>query len=250
MKKSILMFVALLALTTGVASAAGTALRWNLCLGDGGLPNKPFACNTNTGNHILNGSFVLPADLLRASGTEVVLDLASASAVLPAWWSFKNTGTCRQLSTTYNATNAAAANCPDWSAGQAAGGVGAYNIGQRGPNTARLIAATAVPGAALQDLLGGQEYFAFQLVINSAKTVGTGACEGCLTPVCIVFNSVNVTTPVAANNVKVSGASNGTDADFATWQGGGAPQTPVGSGCPAATPTRSSTWGAVKSLYR
>jgi len=68
--------------------------------------------------------------------------------------------------------------------------------------------------------------------------------------VCIVFNSLNLTTPVAANNRKLSGPTNGTDSNFCTWQGGGNPGGPRGTGCPGATPTRSSTWGTVKSLYR
>ena len=32
---------------------------------------------------------------------------------------------------------------------------------------------------------------------------------------------------------------------YVTWQGGG-----VFGGCPAATPTRNTTWGSVKALYR
>jgi hypothetical protein len=74
-------------------------------------------------------------------------------------------------------------------------------------------------------------------------------------PACLVFNSVNMTTPVLANNVKLSGSEVGADANFATWQGGvGVVVLPYpggngGAGCGAATPTQNRTWGAVKSMY-
>lgn len=252
MKKVILLCGTLLALTAVVATAApGTNLRWVNCFGDAGTQNRNFACNTNTGNHILVGSFELGADILQASGNEVVIDIAAADAVLPAWWAFKNAGTCRQTSQSMNFTiPGTAVVCADWANGQAAGGIGAYNIGQSGPNTARVVAAIAVPATALADLFGGQEYFSYNLVMNSAKTVGLGSCTGCQVPVCVVFNSVKVTTQVAANDRTVAGPTNGIDSNFATWQGGGAPATPRGNGCPAATPTKNSTWGSVKSLYR
>jgi len=179
----------------------------------------------------------------KAAGTQT-------AGPIPAWWQFKNTGTCRQTALVMNATiSPAAVNCIDWASGQAAGGIGAYNIGIAGPNTARIVAALAVPASALADLFGATEYFSYNLSISNVKTVGTGACAGCTTPACIVFNSVKVTTQVAANDRTVAGATNGTDSNFCTWQGGAGTDSARGVGCPAATPTRNSTWGKVKSLY-
>jgi len=251
MKKVTLLCGILLALSATVAAAGpGVGLRWTACLSDGGAINRTFACNLNTGTNLLVGTFEMGADLPQVSGNEVVIDLASASNPLPMWWAFKNTGTCRATSLAMNFTyNASAVNCADWAQAQSAGGIGAYNIGARGPNTARIVAAIAVPSTALMDLLGAQEYFSFNLTINNLKSVGTGSCVGCADPVCIVFNSINLTTPILANNVKLSGPSNGTDGNYCTWQGGGGVSTPGGSGCPQATPTRNATWGQVKSLY-
>jgi hypothetical protein len=257
MKKVTLLCGLLLAMSASMAAAAtGVGLRWTTCIGDAGTPNKNFACTSNTGTNTLVGTFELgAAGLLATSGNEIIVDIAAAGATLPAWWGFKVAGTCRTASLSMGTTNAAGVNCADWGQGQAAGGIGAYNIGQRGPNTARVVAAVAVAPDFLQDLLGGQEYFSFTININNAKTVGTGACAGCSTPVCIVFNSVNLTTPILANNIKISGPSNGTDADFATWQGGAGvivapyPGGNGGTGCPQATPTQNKTWGAVKSMY-
>ena len=250
MKKVTLLCAFLLAMSATVAAAAGVGLRWTSCLSDGGLANKAFACNSNAGTNTLVGTFVTgAAGLAQVSGNEVVIDLASASTPLPAWWQMKNAGTCRQAALTMNfVAPATAANCTDWAVGAAAGGIGAYNIGLRGPNTARLVAALAVAPDNLQDLVSGQEYFSFNVVISNAKTVN--GCAGCLDPVCIVFNSINLTTPVLANNVFLTGPSNGTDANYATWQGGGAPVVGAVTGCPQATPTKNKTWSQVKALYR
>jgi hypothetical protein len=259
MKKVTLLCGLLLAVSATIASAApGVGLRWTDCIGDGGAANKNFACNANTGSNVLVGTFELGAvGLGTTSGEEIIIDIAAAGATLPAWWAFKNAGTCRSGSLAIGSALplSAAGGCSDWAAGGATAGIGAYNIGQRGPNTARVIAASAVAPDALQDLLGGTEYFSFALTINNLKTVGTGLCAGCNVAACIVFNSLNMTTPILANNVKISGASNGTDSNFATWQGGAGvvvapyPGGNGGTGCPQATPTQNKTWGAVKSMY-
>jgi len=253
MKKVTLLFGLLLAFTASVALAApGVNLRWTSCAGDGGTLNKTFACNSNAGTNILVASFELGEDILQSSGQELVIDLASATTPLPAWWSFKNVGTCRLGALGINTTvSATAANCVDWASnGAATGGLGAYNIGERGPNTARIKIAIAVAAAGLVDLLTATEYFSCNVTVNNSKTVGTGACAGCNDGVCIVFNSIKCTTQEAIRDRTISGPANGTDSDYITWQGGGVPVVGGVTGCPAATPTRNATWGKVKSLYR
>ena len=252
MKKVILLCGMLLAVTASLASAAqGTNLRWTNCLGDGGANNRVSTCAVNTGSNLLVASYELGAALAQTSGQEVVIDIASAGAALPAWWGFKNPGTCRTASLAMNfVISASAIACTDWASGGASGGIGAYNIGARGPNTARIVAAIAVPGTGLVDQFAALEYFSNNILINNAKTVGTGACAGCLTPVCIVFNSIKLTTQVAANDRVITGATNGTDSNFAMWQGGAGVTVGAATGCPQATPTRSTTWSSVKSLYR
>ena len=252
MKKVTLLCGMLLALTAGVAAAApGVNIRWNACWGDAGVINKNFVCNTNNQSHLAVGSFEVGAMVSQASGNEIVIDIASAGPALPAWWGFKNAGTCRTTSLGLNAIIAGSAvNCADWASGQAAGGIGAYNIGVAGANTARIVAALAVPASALADIFPGQEYFSYNMTLNSAKTVGSPSCAGCQTPVCIVFNSVKITTQVPANDRTLSGPAHGGDSDFCTWQGGVGIVSPRGQDCGGATPTRNSTWGAVKSLYR
>jgi len=250
MKKASLLCVLLLALAASVASAAaGVNLRWTACFGDLGLANKNFACNSNVGSNILQGSFELGANIDNVNGSEPVVDLASAGPTLPDWWQFKNAGVCRSASLSIGA-NTAASLCPDWAGLLASENIAAYQLGLYGPTTARILLVNAVAPDALQNLAPGQEFSSFQLAINNAKTAGLGTCAGCLVPVCLVFNSLKLTTVGAVGDRILVGPTNGTDSNYATWQGGAGTISTKGQGCPQATPTKNATWGSVKALYR
>lgn len=224
---------------TGAHAYEGISLRWSNCLGDGGTLNRSFACNTNAGTHTLVGSVELGTPLASVTGHEIRIELQTMSPTLPAWWEFKNSGTCRMTSLSMNLIlPVTAVNCLDWANGQAIGGIAAYDIGFITPNRARLIAALAVPQTAMADLAAGQEYFSFSLVINNAKTVGLGACAGCLVPANLYFVSMKLTTPLGANDRTLTNPANGSDSNFALWQGG------------FPTATHRGTWGELKSLYR
>lgn len=253
----ILALLLLAAPTTGFA-AQGLNLSWSNCQGEGtGFPNRNFACGSNAGVNLMVGSFELASDFPQVIGTEIILQLASASPSLPDWWSFKNAGTCRQTSMAVNfIANPADVVCVDWSQSFAVGGVGAYCTSAfpciaapSAANVAIVKLVNAVAQENAQDLVGGTEYFDFHLLVNNAKTVGTGNCAGCSTPVCIVLNSINVVDKGSLHSRFISGPTF-PGSDFVTWQGGGVPSTPQGTGCPAATATRKTTWGSVKSLYR
>ena len=237
-------------------SAEGVNLAWNHCLGEGtGVQNVSFACNTDLGSQVMTGSFVSGRNLTNIIGLEIVIDLASASASLPAWWQLYYAGSCRPTSLTANfVPDPSDAVCVDWSLGQSVGGIGIYcasagGCASSGPNVARIKLVDAVTQQASQNLAAGTEYFAFHVSINNLKTVGAGSCEGCQTPVCIVLNSIDV---VGKNNIgsrKLTTPS-APGSNFVAWQGGGAPVVGTAVGCPAATATRHSAWGAVKALYR
>jgi len=239
LNRSILAFV-LCSFAVSTAAAAGVGLGWQQCLGDGGVPNRSFACNTNSGSNVLVGSFMLDADLLQVNGNELVVDLCTSTASLPDWWRYKNVDACRQTALSIEAQEGP--NCPDMFAGQASMNIAAYQLGLQGANAARILSVNAVPGAAVVDLLGGQEYGIAKWTITNVKTVGTGSCAGCLSPGCIVFNSANLTTVGGANDTKLTNAMS-PGSNFTMWQGGG-------YGCPFVVPVRTVTWSAVKSLYR
>lgn len=238
-------------------AAQGINLRWISCLGDGGVQNQAFACNLNTGARPMIGSFVLASDVAQVIGTEIVLELAADSPTLPAWWQFKNTGSCRlsALSAFFLAPATAVA-CEDWSQGQSVGGLGAYCTVDfpcitppPGANVAVIKVIHAVPANAAIDLTAGGEYYDFTLNLSNMKTVGTGSCAGCTVPVCIVLNSINV---VDSGNLhpRFLATATAPGSNYITWQGGGSPNVGGTIGCPAATPAQRSTWGSVKSLYR
>jgi hypothetical protein len=247
----------LVLLAASSAGAATVNLRWSNCWGDGGVMNRTFACNTNSGTENLVGSFVMPHDLSQVSGEEIVLDIAVAGATLPAWWEFKNTGTCRQGSLGINFVQpATSTNCTDWAGGGAVGGIGSYaNFYAFSPNSVRLRAVSAVPLSALADLSQGVEYYSFTVTIGHQKTVGTGACAGCSLGACLSLKGIGLTTPTPANNLSLrAGVNPGEiyDDALATWQGGAGviSQGVFATDCPAATPTRNRTWSDVKAIYR
>ncbi|MBI5170954.1 MAG: hypothetical protein HZA61_15800 [Candidatus Eisenbacteria bacterium] len=241
MKKALLLCGALLALSASVAAAAGINFNWTDC---NGTVNKTFACNSNTlSGAVMVGSYIPPAGSTAITGEEIVIDLQSSGATLPAWWQFKNTGSCRQTALSTSADFTANVNCADYWQGLAAGGATAYITPYAtAANRARLliIYATAIANAAPVD--ENTEYYAFKATITGAKSVGTGACAGCLDQVCLVLNEIKLTQPAGVGDYRIQ---NPAVRNYITWQGG-----VVAGGCPAATPTRNTTWGSVKSLYR
>jgi len=239
--KKLLLLSAMLLATATAASAAGVNLRWTACAGDGGVQNRAFACNSNLGSNVMVGSYVLDNDILHVNGNELVVDLATASASLPDWWRFTAAGTCRQAALSIAAHDGSA--CPDMFGLQASMNIAAYQMGLHGANSGRILCVNAVQTSLIVDLFAAQEYGIAKWTIQNAKTVGTGACAGCLTPTCITFNSANITTEAGLSDTKLtSEASPGSN--YITWQGG------AGTNCPAAVPTKNATWGSVKSLYR
>ena len=242
-----------LALAAPAHASGSVNLAWSRCSGEGaGSQNAAFACDTNAGQEVLVASFQLPADLAQVSGNEIVIDLLSQDDPMPAWWDFKNAGTCRQTSLSLNfAQDPGDVVCMNWQGGVASGGIGAYDMsgvppdGNIDPSLAtrhrKLKIALAVPPDALANLLAETEYFSCNIVINHAKTVGTGACGGCSGSVCLVLQDINVTTPVLANNIKMYGGTT-PGSDWAHWQGSVAD-------C-ALVPVKNKTWGQVKALYR
>ena len=232
--------VAAMLLTASSAMAAGLNLAWTLCHTDGGANNKTLACANNlSAPGTIVGSFNTDTDILAATGIEFIVDLIANDVTLPQWWL-----TSCQARFSVNSTVGTATNCFDWATGTAAGGLAAYTPNyQYGVNTARIFGAFAVPPAgvdvvALPAATG--EYFAFNIVMNAAKTSGTGNCAGCLTPVCLVFNNLKMVK--GTQDGVILGTPETPGSNVITWQGAGA-------NC-AAVPTKNQTWSQVKALYR
>ena len=242
MKKAILLCSALLAVSASVASAAGLNLAWTTC-GPSGLANKSFACTSNTGSNVMHGSFIAPEGTTAITGNEMVLDLQSASANLPAWWSMFTATSCRPAALSANFVSPGP-DCVDYWSGQASGAVGAYNtaIVPGATNRARILLVAAVAPSNAAPLDADVEYYSFTMTVTNTKTAGATGCAGCLDPVCIVLNEIKLTQPAGVGDIRIQ---NPAARNYVTWQNG-----VVTGGCPAATPARNATWGQVKSLYR
>lgn len=244
----------------------GLNLTWEQCYGDGGTANRLFACNTNSGVERLVTSFVVDQQIANVNAMEIYVNIASDSATLPAWWSMKNTGTCRPTSLTFTTTppDPASTVCFDWSNAGAVSGIAFYNIGVAGANTVKMAALSAVAIGSGIVLDPGVQYFTGSFVINHAKTVGTGACSGCQVPACLHYSYMRLfvedqpSTPYLVLNTP----ANTPNSQVATWQSGQVvglqPNCdPVTGVCSPSficstqpVNSRPSTWGAVKSLYR
>ena len=216
-----LVLLALIA-APAAAHASGVSVRWNTCLGDGGLANRSFACSgcTSSGAALV-GSFVLATDRQQVTGVKLVLDVATDSPTLPDWWQLA-TGACRQGALTVNGVIPGAANnCVDWANGLASAGAVSYTVGYSGSNTARITCRLDVPPADAVDLVADQEYFAANVRINISKFAGANACAGCTVPACIAMSAIRLYQAGSPDVTTLSGPANGLDSHYVTWQGGG-----------------------------
>jgi len=227
--------------------AAGLAVRWGTCLGDGGIANRSFACDTNAGSERLLASFAIPYDLsYLPHGYESVIDVATAGAALSPWWS----PGCRGGSITFADNDAPP--CAEITGGEGSIAVASF-VASRGPNAVRFeVRSTLVNPPRFGFVIHEVEYGMFRIDLDHARTVGAGACGGCSTPACIVFNSLRIFSSLLSlpPEITLSGAGFGPGTDFVTWQGGAGVQVGPAFGCPAATPARNRTWSDVKAIYR
>jgi hypothetical protein len=227
------------------AVAGGINLTWGSgCWQDNPSTLLTFACDSNAGSASLTTSFAIShLSPYQTSTLAAKLDLQSDSALLPDWWQLRSPEGCRA---------GALAVTTDFSGAPG----GCVHPGQTQEHIYVYWVTTALPGPyeppsapnrvrlKVSDffrelypritLVPGIEYYAFRIIVNFTKSAGPGACQGCETPLTVVFNdlwtdSEHLTAPIA--NVCVR------------WQAGGV--TPC-----SATPARNPTWGQVKGLYR
>ncbi len=246
MKKPWLIACSLLALSASAALAQGINLSYNDC-GTFGIANKTFACNNNTatgtGLNTMVASFVAPAGVNQYVSCESELEIQTDSATLPEWWKIRGTGQCRNGVLLNNADfTAGPFSCVDFWGGAAAGGIGAYDLNYGGLNRSHIKLVWAVAPDAAGALADGTEYYAFKLSFNNSKSFGTGACAGCSVPACINMRYIKLVQPSVLNDNRT--ISNPASRAHVTWQSASDPI------CVGATPSKNSTWGAVKALYR
>jgi hypothetical protein len=262
-RRPLIVLTLLLVAAAPAAAAPGVRISWDHCSADGRIANKNFACNTNSGIETLVISFESPVARTDRTGIEISVPIFAAEpAVLPAWWQFRLPGTCRLTAVSSSLVPADPSACANPWPETAASGT-AYRLADWGPSSAQLLIAAAVPAPDSFSVVAGVEYFAVRVNINHTKSVGAGACAGCMDPVCIGIGYVKIVSPLFGDDILLAaGTDNPGGGDVAvTWQGahvnqffdrGGAIVRFVSMTCvPAgATATRRETWGRLRSLYR
>ena len=222
--------VALSIILAGPAMAAGVNIAWDGCLGDPEAASlKTFACDRNTGVDVLYVSFVPGVSLAGATIVEIALDLRTRSGrSLPSWWDAAGSGACRRaqfgasLQPTSTATCAGWNPAPDFVTSR-------FNFGYPTPDAARLVVTTH----ASLSVVAGVHYLGCRFALQHVATTGPSACAGCAEPVDITVSAVRLAN-LTVEQVLTTPQSK----SVAFWQ----EDRPV--------PTRLTSWGALKSLYR
>ena len=224
------------------ARAAGLSIAWQDCraLGGAGVDNQSFGCSSEINDMLLDPAFVLSAPLDSVISFELVIDVDVAATFLPPWWRM-DPGQCRENGWSANAS--APGSCSDPWRGTGVAAFQGWLAGQPGgsPRHGRLLVAAAANPGTFVTLDADVAYSAARVLLRSNNTL---TCGGCSTPACLVFNSVLIRRlPGSSVETVFLSVPEVPGLERVSWQGGS------GADCQA-VPTRRSTWGAVKSLYR
>jgi hypothetical protein len=212
--------------------AAGFNIAWGEC-GLHGNSNEDFACDTNSGMHDFVVSFVAPQGITSLQYIDVVLTLEiDGQATLPEWWQVNLSAGCRQQAMNIS-LDFTGGSCLDYWASKPH--LATWVITDPSIlGVPRLEVIAYVPEAQASGLIGGAEYYAFRATIDNRHTVGDTTCAGCNLPATIAVRSISLNQTPSLPNFGLTSAA---DRGEIRWQG-------------SSVPTRTSTWGLVKSLYR
>lgn len=235
------LFLAMLLTALGARSGLAfptSRVTWFDC-GPSAPDSRTFACDTNDGSETLYATFTPDTDVPGVASLTTEIDVAIFIQQVPSWWNFGQVGDCRN-NLPISGDVSAGASCRSWSTAPVRAILTGYSIDNfhTGYNVER-IRLNLVP-AALQSLHAGVEVGLLRMDVPHAPTVGSGACSGCESGLCIELYPYVIAYDAARN--ELAGWSIWATAAF--WQGGT-------HGCePDVTPARRSSWGAIKSLYR
>lgn len=225
--KSLCVVVAIMIVSAVQAEGAGVNIAWDTC-GPAGSERASSSCTSNVGTRSFVVSFVPeePFDGASVVGCRLLIWTDNGNP-LPSWWQMA-AGSCREGGLDIEFHGSAGSPCDtipsvmtDWD----------YVQQQVSPSTAYLFATSGSTGTGI-DLVPGQEYFVLRANINQVKTVGADSCGGCWTPMGIVVEFVSVASEQESFSLD--------DPDRRReilWQ-------------PDIVPTRATTWGQIKRLYR
>lgn len=224
---------------TGRAGTRGFNLSWNGCATNFASLQRCYACDGQAGvSFVFQGSFRPVHSIPDFAGTSSIVDITSESATLPDFWKIA-TGDCAAAA--FSARNPVVGGGCATPSLFASGNVGGgYSVEYRSPGRVRLRVDWAVASPAPPPLVAGQLYPAFAIMMDADAAVMAG-CQGCATGALIELNSIEVFGFGVTEDelINVSDVRN-----FVVWQ-----EYPFYSPC-TVTSTRSTSWGAIKSMYR
>jgi hypothetical protein len=254
--KSALIWIAALGVFASTpAWSQGLNLYWNDC-SVAGASLERFACDTNEGSHTLVVSFIAPDSVFSFVSAESRIFLLANASDPPDWWRLRNqSGQLNQCRTGALATSSdfttGPSSCADLFRGQGAGGVNTYQVGYGGNFQVKLQVIHSLPtiGAA-HPLTPGIEYYACKVIIDNRKTIGADACGGCNVGLLLWLDNVRLLQPAGSPGGNRDVYSYYGDHRLASWQciGFCGLHDPCNFDC--TTPTRTNSWGQIKSLYR
>jgi len=234
--------VAMLVLLAPAAAASSVgwgSLNWgDACWGDAGAAsNLTWACDSDTYTGIrMTCSFDLGQGMPALLGAEFYLVGMTETTSVPDWWKLGDaiSGDCRANLISLTAEKSFSSACVSPWQGEQLGGIASYFWDAGSVGRMSLCGAWVMADPVAVD--AGVEYFAFQIRISAAKTVG--GCAGCSVPVVWSLNRLLIDRLEESPLVLESPFSGGNQS--LTWQS--STSTPV--------PVRNATWGQIKSLYR
>jgi len=241
MRKALMMAGLLVVFTANIVSAQSVDLNWNECSG-GTLDaaDKTTACTSNTGFNHLIASFYAGPGVTNLESIEVIIDYQVAGGILPCWWDLKD-GSTRAAALVILDTDPGDPGsglplfkCPNnFFLDRAGAGVG--GMVQTGADRGRFAAAIALGSGQGAAPASGEEYACGFRITNALTTT----CTGCTQPAVFVLNRVTLGQP-GQPSIELNSPQNN---NCTSWRSA------TGVNC-GAVPTRKSTWGSLKALYR
>lgn len=225
--------VAILAIAIGPHVALATVptspnihLDWDGCTASA-TSNRDFACDTDTGEDVLVASFT--ADELPDAPAWFTFSVWFESGTTqPSWWQVYPGG-CRAGALRLDELPPAPSTCLHFPSSLFAASQQSMTDGASLTGFIQL----AQPNPP-ERLLAGEDYFLFNMRLQHPHTANADSCSGCRTPMYIYFRELVLVMATPGLQYTYDGFVT----PKATWQ------------VPAQVPTRNTTWGRLKSLYR
>jgi hypothetical protein len=248
--KKLLWLCALLVPATAFASTGseGIDINWNDC-NPTGVPHKNFLCTGVTNqNYVLHMQVKTKEDLPSFVGIAIFLDLQSeAPGNLKPFWHYQSLGCQRQGGAIPNGIAMSdvlplAGDCsslPDpWSGDGTGGfeGIAAYGVDFYGPGNGHFVLGVAHSGSF--PITGGVNYWIAQLTFNNRNR---NICAGCSDQAVIVANLASLESNDGHRTVNLGFADKSQNCVTINFGLQGTCQV---------DPTRNTSWGQLKSLYR